>query len=68
MPGVRLDNLMTQRVAAGLTRDELAKQANVSLWRLRQMEVSGGNCSGDEAQRIADALGTDLTTLGEAVL
>lgn len=62
--GQRLDSLAAQRVAAGHSVGSLAKKANVSDWLIRQLE-NGGNCEGHEGQRIADALGVTLTTLGK---
>jgi ribosome-binding protein aMBF1 (putative translation factor) len=62
--GHRLDNLQAQRVIAGLDIQGLAKKANVSDWMIRQLET-GGNCEGYESQRIADALGVSLVTLGK---
>lgn len=63
----RLDSLKAQRAIAGLGITDLAKKANVSDWMVRQLE-EGGNCEGHEAQRIADALGVSLVTLGEKKL
>lgn len=63
----RLDSLEAQRIAAGLTVTGLARKANVSDLLIRRLEA-GGNCEGHEAQRIADALGVSLATLGQAVL
>ena len=63
----RLDSLKTQREAAGHTVGTLAKRANVSDWIIRRLEA-GGNCEPQEAQRIADALGLSLATLGQSVL
>lgn len=60
-----LVSLQTQRIAAGLSITELARKANVSEWLIRQLEV-GGTCTGDEAQRLADALAVSLATLGPA--
>lgn len=62
--GHRLDSLQAQRLAAGLTISGLAVKANVSDWMIRQLEV-GGNCEVHESQRIADALGVSLATLGK---
>lgn len=59
--GPRLDNLRTQRGAMSV--GDLAKKANVSDWTVRRLEA-GGNCDAHEAQRIADALGVSLVTLG----
>lgn len=63
----RLLSLNAQRVAAGLTVGDLAKKATLSDWLIRQLEA-GGNCEGYEAQRIADALGVSLATLGKVDL
>jgi predicted transcriptional regulator len=75
MPHQRLDSLRAQREAAGLTQDQLARRANVSLLLIQRLEslpgVSGGSsgtCEPHEAQRIADALGVSLTTLGHKSL
>jgi ribosome-binding protein aMBF1 (putative translation factor) len=62
--GHRLDSLKTERASAGLSVTALAKKANVSDWLVRQLET-GGNCEGHAAQRIADALGVSLATLGK---
>lgn len=62
--GHRLDSLAAQRAIAGLDITGLAKKANVSDWLIRQLEA-GGNCEGHESQRIADALGVSLATLGK---
>lgn len=62
--GHALDNLNAQRVLAGLTIPELARKANTSDWLIRQLE-NGGNCEVHESQRIADALGVSLVTLGK---
>lgn len=63
----RLDNLQAQRVLAGHSQDRLAQLANVSDRLIRTLEA-GGECTGDEAQRLADALGVSLVTLGNADL
>jgi len=62
--GHRLDSLQAQRLAAGLSVADMAKKANCSDWLIRQLEV-GGNCEVAESQRIADALGVSLATLGK---
>lgn len=62
--GHALTNLAAQRVAAGLTVSDLARKATCSDWLIRQLEV-GGNCEVHESQRIADALGVSLATLGK---
>jgi hypothetical protein len=59
-----LDNLAAQRIIAGLTPDGLAKRAGMNEYRLRQVEL-GGNCEVYESQRLADALGISLATLGQ---
>lgn len=59
-----LDSLAAQRAVAGLSVADLAKKANLSDWMIRQLEV-GGNCDVYESQRIADALGVSLATLGK---
>jgi hypothetical protein len=70
MRPVRLDNLKAQRVAAGLSITRLAQKANVSDLLINRLEMTpkAGECSGVEAQRIADALGVSLATLGQALL
>lgn len=65
--GSRLDSLKAQRIAAGLGITELARKANVSDRIVKTLE-DGGNCDPHEAQRIADALGISLGTLGEKKL
>lgn len=62
--GHRLDSLKTERVNAGLTIGRLASKANVSDQLIRCLE-NGGNCEVTESQRIADALGVSLATLGK---
>ncbi len=62
--GHKLDNLQTQRLAAGLTITGLAKKANISDLLVKRLE-DGGNCEVYESQRIADALGVSLVTLGK---
>jgi DNA-binding XRE family transcriptional regulator len=62
--GHRLDSLQTQRLIATLTVTGLAKKANVSDWTITNLEA-GGNCEPAESQRIADALGVSLATLGK---
>jgi DNA-binding XRE family transcriptional regulator len=63
----KLDSLAAQRIAAGHTVTTLAKKANVSDWTIRNLEA-GGNIETDIAQRIADALGVSLATLGQRVM
>jgi DNA-binding phage protein len=62
--GHALVSLQAQRIAASLSITELARKANVSDWLIRQLE-GGGNCEANESQRIADALGVSLATLGK---
>ena len=62
--GHRLDSLQTQRLAAGLSIADLAKKSTTSDWLIRQLEV-GASCEVYESQRIADALGVSLVTLGK---
>lgn len=59
-----LDSLRAQRLAAGLSVGDLAKKANVSDWLIKMVE-EGGNCDVYESQRVADALGVSLATLGK---
>jgi Helix-turn-helix. len=61
----RLDNLRTERQNAGHAVSRLAQLANVSDRLIKSLE-DGGTCSGDEAARIAAALGVSLATLGKA--
>lgn len=65
--GCRCDNLQAQRAVASLSQNELARQANVSVALVVRLET-GGECTDDEAQRIADALGVSLVTLGKMEL
>lgn len=62
--GHALTSLQTQRIAAGLSITSLAKKANVSDHTVKCLE-DGGNCEVAESQRIADALGVSLATLGK---
>lgn len=62
--GQRLDSLKTQRLSAGLSIADLAKKSNTSDRLILRLE-DGGNCEGAESQRIADALGVTLVTLGK---
>lgn len=62
--GHRLDNLTAQRVVAGLTLDGVAKKAGLNVYYTQQIEL-GGNCDVYESQRVADALGVSLATLGK---
>lgn len=63
----KLDNLKAQRESAGHSIQTLAKKANVSDWTIRALE-NGGNIETYVAQRIADALGVSLATLGSRVV
>ena len=63
----RLDSLTAQRIAAGHTITTLAKKANVSDLTVKVLE-NGGNVENHVAQRIADALGVSLSTLGQKLL
>lgn len=63
----KLDSLKTQRIAAGHTVSTLAKKANVSDKTINNLEA-GGNDEPHVCQRIADALGVSLATLGERVM
>jgi ribosome-binding protein aMBF1 (putative translation factor) len=65
--GCRLDSLKSQRESAGHSVTTLAKKANVSDLAIRRLEA-GGNIENHEAQRIADALGVSLATLGQSKL
>ncbi len=62
--GHRLDNLRAERVNATLTVTGLAKKSNTSDHTIVMLE-NGGACEPYEAQRIADALGVSLVTLGK---
>lgn len=62
--GHKLDNMKAQRDVGGLTVTGLAKKANVSDWTIRTLE-NGGTVDGLASQRIADALGVSLATLGK---
>lgn len=59
-----LTNMRAQRLVAGLSITEMARKANTSDWLIKQLE-EGGNCEVHESQRIADALGVSLATLGK---
>jgi hypothetical protein len=69
---VRLDNLRTERIAAGLSVTRLAQLSNTSDLLINTLEAltlaSGpriaGCCTPDEAARIANALSVTLVTLG----
>lgn len=59
-----LANMRAQRLAAGLSIGDVAKKSNTSDLLVKGLE-DGGNCDPHEAQRIADALGVSLATLGQ---
>lgn len=63
----RLDNHKSQRLAANHTVTSLAKKANVSDLTINTLE-NGGAIDNAAAQRIADAFGVSLATLGKADL
>jgi len=63
----KLTNMKSQRESAGHTITSLAKKANVSDLMIQTLE-NGGNVETHHAQRIADALGVSLATLGQSVL
>jgi transcriptional regulator with XRE-family HTH domain len=63
----KLDNLRAERIAAGHSVARLAKMANVSDQTITQLE-NGGSSDDDAVQRIADALGVSLETLGQRVM
>jgi DNA-binding XRE family transcriptional regulator len=63
----KLDSLQSQRLSAGHTVTTLAKKANVSDRTVIMLE-NGGNIETHIAQRIADALGVSLATLGQRVM
>lgn len=58
----QLPNLKSQRSATPIT--DLAKKANVSDYTIVRLE-DGGAMTPDATQRIADALGVSLVTLGK---
>ena len=58
-----LDNMKTQRELAGLDISAMARAANVSDVTIKRLE-DGGHEDNAIAQRIADALGISLETLG----
>lgn len=62
--GHALSSMRAQRIAAGYSVSDLAKKANVSDLLMKGLE-DGGNCEVYESQRIADALGVSLATLGK---
>lgn len=75
MKAVRLDSLKAQREAAGLTISMLARLSNTSDALIVRLESKGmtaarlpGSCTEMEAERIANALGVSLSTLGRSPL
>jgi transcriptional regulator with XRE-family HTH domain len=60
----KLDSLQAQRISAGHSITTLAKKANVNDGTIRSIE-NGGTVEARDAQRIADALGVSLATLGK---
>lgn len=65
--GSRLDSMKSQRESAGHSITGLAKRAAVSDRTVITLE-NGGSADAPETQRIADALGVSLATLGQAKL
>lgn len=60
-----LSNMQAQRVASTTPAlGDLAKKANVSDLTIRCLE-NGGSVNPEVSQRIADALGVSLATLGK---
>lgn len=61
----KLDNMQSQRGVSTTPRlTDLAKKANVSDFTLIRIE-NGGTADPHVTQRIADAMGVSLTTLGK---
>ena len=60
----KLTNMQTQRVAANHSIGTLAKKASLSDFVIQQLE-NGGACTVVESQKISDALGVSLATLGK---
>ena len=60
----KLDSMQAQRVVAGHSITTLAKKANVSDHTIVALE-NGDNVEPHVSQRIADALGVSLATLGK---
>lgn len=63
----RLDSMQSQRTTATHTITSLAKKANVSDFTIIRLE-NGGATDPNTSQRIADALGVSLATLGKSDL
>ena len=61
----RLDQLTAQM--AGKTEDKVARDANISIHFMHRGQI-GNVFEQKDAQRIADALGVSLATLGQANL
>jgi len=53
--GVCMDGMKARRILLGMTINDLAQQANVSVTLVKQME-DGGNALEDEARRILNVL------------
>jgi transcriptional regulator with XRE-family HTH domain len=64
---LKLDSMRAQREAAGLTITGLAKKANVSDLTIITLE-NGGNVDVNVAERIANAMGVTLATLGQRIM
>lgn len=60
----KLDSLKAQRESAGFAVTQLAKKANVNDATIVRLE-NGDSQNPDVTQRIADALGVSLATLGK---
>ena len=60
----QLTQMKAQREAGGFTIPTLAHRANVHDRTIRDLE-NGGRVGVDASQRIADALGVSLATLGK---
>lgn len=60
----KFDSLQAQRIAAGHTITTLAKKANVSDFTIVRLE-NGDDIEPHVGQRLADALGVSLATLGK---
>ena len=58
--GVKLFQL---RSKSGMTQDQLAEKANLSIDSIRRIEKGSWSPSFDSLERIADALGVDLVEL-----
>lgn len=59
-----LPNLTAQQVIANISDSELARKANLPVYRIVQVK-NGGSISPEASQRIADVLGVSLATLGK---